>query len=318
MKRKHIILASVGVLLLGVAARATVGFTPTSHAVEPAHFGTASSTSALEAVIDQPGPVTVEAVVGADWAVPLSGLINLQNPKAVAAGLKDRDEPIVVQFHAIHHPTRGLYIVDTGIERALRDDPRHSALGDGLASKFMHLEKLKVRTTTSDWIASHGTPAGVLLTHLHADHVSGMRDVPNDVPVYVGPGEVAARSTLNWFVRPVTDAALEGKAPLRELSFSPDPDGRFDGVLDVFGDGTVWALWVPGHTVGSVAYIARTPNGPVLMTGDACHTSWGWKNDVEPGSFSDDPKRSVKSLQRLEDLVARHHVDVRPGHQALD
>jgi len=89
-------------------------------------------------------------------------------------------------------------------------------------------------------------------------------------------------------------------------------------VLDVFGDGTVWALAVPGHTPGSTAYLARTPTGPVLLVGDACHTAWGWENGVEPGKFSADLPKSADSLARLKRLVARHpEIDVRLGHQAL-
>jgi N-acyl homoserine lactone hydrolase len=319
MKRTQLVLLGLGILTVAAASRAAIGFNPTSHAALVADLGAASSSSAMESVIDTPGPVTVETVVGADWAVTRAGLVNLDDPKARAAKLTDGDEPIVVQFHAIHHPTRGTFLVDTGVERALGEDPKKSAFGDSaLVSKFMHLEKMKVRTDTATWIASHDKPAGVLLTHLHMDHVSGMRDVPNDVPVYVGPGEARSRTTLNYFVRPITDAALEGKGPLRELAFRSDPNGAFDGVIDLFGDGTVWAIWVPGHTEGSVAYVARTPKGPVLLTGDACHTAWGWKNGVEPGSFSENRAKSRESLDRLEKLAARHPgIDVRPGHQAL-
>ena len=87
-------------------------------------------------------------------------------------------------------------------------------------------------------------------------------------------------------------------------------------MLDVFGDGSFWAIWVPGHTAGSTAFVARTPNGPVLFTGDACHTTWGWQNGVEPGTFSEDQPKSAVSLSRLEKLVERHpHIDVRVGHQ---
>jgi N-acyl homoserine lactone hydrolase len=87
-------------------------------------------------------------------------------------------------------------------------------------------------------------------------------------------------------------------------------------VVDVFGDQTVWALLVPGHTDGSTAYLVRTPHGPVLLTGDACHTTWGWDHGVEPGSFSSDQKRSRVSLDRLRALVARHpSIEVRVGHQ---
>lgn len=99
--------------------------------------------------------------------------------------------------------------------------------------------------------------------------------------------------------------------------FAPDVDGAFDGLLDVFGDQTFWAIHVPGHTAGSTAYLARTTTGPVLLTGDACHTIWGWEHGVEPGSFSSDRAQSASSLARLRRFVAKHPtMDVRVGHQA--
>jgi glyoxylase-like metal-dependent hydrolase (beta-lactamase superfamily II) len=301
-------------LVLGAA-----GCHPTSHAHTPAALGEARSTADLEAVVDQPGPLAVETVIGADWAVDRSGLINLDNPVARAAGLTDGPEPIYVAFHAVRHPTRGTFLVDTGIERALRDDPEHAATSGTVLARFMHLERLHVRTDTAGWIADQKAPvAGVFLTHLHLDHVTGMRDVPAGTPIYVGPGEATESGVLNVFVRPVVDAALEGKGALRELSFSPDPSGAFEGVLDVFGDGTFWALHVPGHTPGSTAFLARTPSGPVLLTGDACHTAWGWEHGVEPGTFSDDRPKSAVSLTRLRRFVARHPgLEVRLGHQSL-
>jgi glyoxylase-like metal-dependent hydrolase (beta-lactamase superfamily II) len=123
---------------------------------------------------------------------------------------------------------------------------------------------------------------------------------------------------MNLFEKGVYDAALEGKAPLAQVSFAPDPDGRFAGVSDVFGDGSLWAIWAPGHTPGSTAFLARTPKGPVLLTGDACHTAWGWQHGVGPGTFSDDVAQSAASLERLEALVARHRgIEVRLGHQEL-
>jgi glyoxylase-like metal-dependent hydrolase (beta-lactamase superfamily II) len=291
---------------------------PTNHAAVPASLGVARASAALEAVVDQPGPVTVETVLGADWAVDRAGLINLDSPKAKAAGLASGDEPIVVVFHAVHHPTRGLYLIDTGVERALRDDPDHAALR-GIAASVLGLGKMKVRTDTASWIAAQHEPVrGVFLTHLHTDHVSGMRDVPASAIVYTGPGEASEKGALNVFVRGITDDALEGKGPIQEWPFAPETGGAFDGVVDVFGDGSFWAIHVPGHTEGSTAYVARTPNGPVLFTGDACHTAWGWKNDVEPGWFSADKPRSAQSLARLEAFAARHPaMEVRLGHQIL-
>src|SRR5450432_4044390 len=136
------------------------------HASEAARLGTPSSAQALEAVIDQPGPITVETVVGADWQVDRSGLINLQHPKARAAGLVDGPEPIQIFFHALRHPTRGLFLVDSGVEDALVNDREHAALR-GMLAKAAHVELLKVHTSTGAWLKTHAqTPNGVFLTHL--------------------------------------------------------------------------------------------------------------------------------------------------------
>jgi glyoxylase-like metal-dependent hydrolase (beta-lactamase superfamily II) len=306
--------------LAGVTtAVALAGCRPTAHPVAPAALGTARSSADLEALLDEPGPITVETVVGADWQVDRGGLINLEHPKAVAAGLEDGPEPIQVYFHAVRHPIHGLYIIDSGIERALRDDPDNAAIR-GMVASFMNIDAMRFGTDTASWLERQAQPpAGVFLTHLHLDHVSGMPDVPRGTPIYAGPGETADTSPLNVFVQPVIDRALAGHAPIEEWQYAPDAGGKFAGVIDVFGDGSLWALSVPGHTSGSTAYLARTPEAPVLFVGDASHTAWGWNHDVEPGTFSHDAPESVTSLARLRTFVAEHpQIRVKLGHQPLE
>ena len=288
------------------------------HATQRSTLGVARSTNDLIAVIDQPGIVEVETVTSSIWAVPRENLINLKNPIAQRAGLHKGLEPIEVDFHVIRHPTRGRYLVDTGAERALRDHPRQAAVS-GLVAAYLHFGTMNVVTPLADWLAAHdkeGPIRGVFLTHLHPDHISGMVDVPRDTIVYTGPGELGAKLSHNLFLQSVNDRALAGKPPVEEWPFAPDSSGRFAGVVDVFGDGQVWALLVPGHTRGSTAFIVRTPRGPVLLTGDACHTRWGWDHGVEPGPLSDDIPASLLSLQRLRAFAAEHpNMEVRPGHQ---
>ena len=308
---------SIRLLLLSLAG-ALSGCAVTTHATMHGTLGVSRRSADLLAVIDQPGPLEVETVNSADWAVPRSGLINLDNPIAREAHLQDGDEPIQVFFHVVHHPTRGTFLIDTGIERALRDDPADAA-PSGIIKQFMHLEKLKIHVPLADWIARQPSPpASVFMTHLHLDHVGGMPDVPRGTPIYIGPGEGSSQAFLNLFALGTTDRALAGQATLQEWPFRPDADGRFDGVIDVFGDGSLWALQVPGHTTGSTAFLARTTKGPVLFTGDTCHTSWGWNHGVEPGSFTADHAKNMESLRRLKQLVAEHPaIDVRLGHQYL-
>jgi glyoxylase-like metal-dependent hydrolase (beta-lactamase superfamily II) len=118
------------------------------------------------------------------------------------------------------------------------------------------------------------------------------------------------------FVQGSTNTLLAGKQALQEWPFQPDPQQQFDGVVDVFGDGSLFAISVPGHTAGSTAYLVRSTQGPVLLTGDASHTRWGWDNGVEPGDFTRDNDANLRSLQQMKALVARYpQIDVRVGHQ---
>lgn len=309
----RLVLGAALFTLLGVG-----GCQLTSHPVEDARLGVSRPASALSRVVDVPGPVEVETVIGADWEVPLSGLVNLDHEKSRAAGLVDEPEPIQVYFHALRHPERGLFLVDTGVERALGSEDEEAAI-QGIVAYFMNTDQLKIQQDTAGWLAREDIPpAGVFMTHLHLDHVSGLPDVPASTPVYAGPGETEGRSLENLVVGPNITRALEGKGPIREWQYEAEAGAPFEAVLDVFGDGFVWAIHVPGHTPGSTAYLVRTPRGPVLLVGDASHSAWGWKNGVEPGTFSSDQPRSAESLARLRKFTARHPgIDVRLGHQPL-
>jgi glyoxylase-like metal-dependent hydrolase (beta-lactamase superfamily II) len=243
-------------------------------------------------------------------------LLNLSSPAAKEAGLKDRDEPIQVYAHLLKHPQRGNFLVDTGVSKKLVDDPGKEGL-NWLVQKVMHTEKLQLKKSIAEILQGmDGKLSGVFLTHMHIDHISGMPDIPNDVPLYIGAGESTATSFKNMFVRGATNQLLQDKQPLQEWHFQPDPQNKFEGIIDVFEDGSVFAISVPGHTPGSTAFLIRTTHGPVLLTGDTSHTRWGWEHTVEPGDFTEDNERNLKSLKSLKELVVRHpQIEVRLGHQ---
>ncbi|MGY8663423.1 MBL fold metallo-hydrolase [Bradyrhizobium sp. UFLA05-109] len=306
-----------GLLFIGaLAIVALSACAQTSHPTQHAGLGKPVSSSAMETLIDKPGPIEVETVASADWVADLSGLLNLKDPQAVQAGLTDHEEPIQIYTHLVKHPTEGFYMVDTGVSKRFVEDPKSLGVG-WVVRNFAKLDKMQVRQDPLSIIKSEGAPLkGVLMTHLHLDHISGMPDIPNDVPFYTGPGEAGEKKFENVFVEGMENAFFEGRPAIQEFQFTKDPDGTFKGVIDVFGDGSLFAILTPGHTAGHVSYLARTPTGPVLLTGDACHTRWGWEHGVEPGSFTFDREEERKSLLALRALSERHpKMIVKLGHQ---
>lgn len=270
----------------------------------------------MEKLISKPTKVELSTIESASWSVPLSGLINFKNYVSEKAGLLDRDEPIKVFAHVIHHPKFGYFLIDTGVSEKFKDNP--SSLGiSWLVKKNMHLEKMKIQKSTAQILIELPEKInGVFFTHLHLDHISGMPDIANDIPLYIGKSESTEKYFINMFVKHSTDNILNSKASLHEWEFSKNPNDTFEGIIDIFSDHTVFALSVPGHTSGSTAYLVRTINGPVLITGDTCHTLWGWQNSVEPGDFTRDQSKNRESLIKLKKMVEKFpEINVRLGHQ---
>jgi glyoxylase-like metal-dependent hydrolase (beta-lactamase superfamily II) len=99
----------------------------------------------------------------------------------------------------------------------------------------------------------------------------------------------------------------------------PAIDG-FEGTFDVFGDGAVIAVPMPGHTPGSTAFLVRGKGGVTwLFSGD---TTWTYRGVEIPAHksirmFDSDLVSLSTSIGRLHALLI-HRPDVRvvPAHDA--
>lgn len=147
----------------------------------------------------------------------------------------------------IRHPTRGNWLIDTGVS------PR---LGLGWSRLFLALTRLHMIA----WKPSVPV-SGVLLSHWHLDHVGGLLDFPH-LPLMVSRVGFEAAYQIK---RPVWLSELwqliagyqQGLLPqdislrthwLEDLPLVP-VSSEFQG-RDLFGDGSVMAVPLPGHAAG--------------------------------------------------------------------
>lgn len=256
------------------------------------------------AALGQNNQVEFTRIASADWQVPLSGLVNLNHPKAKQAKLVDKNEAIKIFAYHLKHPTQGDYLIDTGVSQALYDDPSQFGINDMLQSLFGFAE-LSMEQSTQAYLSSQNIQQvdGVFLTHLHLDHVTGLPDINQNAPIYVGNNEGQSRYWMNVATQHVINSLLKGRPALQQWQGE---------IVDIFNDGSAFALHMPGHTPGSTAYLVNAQTGPVLVVGDVSHTQWGWDNQVKPGHFTRDQEQNQTSLQQLK-LLAKQLKQQYPG-----
>jgi glyoxylase-like metal-dependent hydrolase (beta-lactamase superfamily II) len=106
---------------------------------------------------------------------------------------------------------------------------------------------------------------GVLLTHAHWDHASGLPEFPG-VPVLVTHEERKFVDDGGWITAVARSA--EG-ARYEEYDFEGGPYLGFPRSHDVYGDGAIVVVPAPGHTPGSVIVFLTLASGKrYAMLGD--------------------------------------------------
>ena len=141
------------------------------------------------------------------------------------------------------------------------------------------------------------TPAAVLLTHSHFDHIlgiPGLRERWPELPVYCHPADIPEELSQTTFGMTLPTVAAFG-------NITPYTEGDTVAV----GPLAVRVLHTPGHTKGSV--VLETEN--VLFTGDTLFRGSMGRTDLPGGSYSE----IMASLARLGRLEGDYQVC--PGHE---
>lgn len=155
----------------------------------------------------------------------------------------------------VHHP-KGDLLFDAGFGRKLEEH-----------TKTMPWLMRQITTYTGghpvgDQMASSGyrtdNLAGVVLTHAHWDHVSGLDSLPPNVSVWVSHAErsfISSRTPMTALINSFENVNY------KEYRFDGGPYLGFPSSFDVWGDGSIVLVPAPGHTPGSIIVFINLPSG---------------------------------------------------------
>lgn len=168
-----------------------------------------------------------------------------------------------------------LILLDTGLGSRFEDELKPSRYrGNRLFNRFvMRTEFDPSRDPLLRQLPAHGYDVSAvkyaILSHLHWDHASGMRDFPH-ARFVVGGKEWDAATAPDSHRHAYVREQYDGRASLHLERVSTVPGRSFLGFpdsIDLFGDGRFVLVDLPGHTPGSIGIFVTLPSGRRFLWG---------------------------------------------------
>ena len=148
------------------------------------------------------------------------------------------------------------------------------------------------------------------ISHYHDDHTGQAKHFPN-AKLIIGKGDWDALKTS-------TNPSLkDAQNQLVHWLKGPGKAAPVTGDSDIFHDGSILMLAMPGHTPGHSALLVRLASGPVLLSGDQYHFTENMKNRGVP-SFNTNRADTLASHDRFDRIVANLGAKVVIQHEPAD
>lgn len=304
-----IVAAAIAVLVAGLFA-----FQPPHPTRKPTSFQKADAAS-WDEVFAAPQPIRVKTLDTGVVHFPKELLLNADHP--TMDSFEDDGSSLRVFAHLVRHELHGDVLIDTGLDEIYATEPMGHMRGTGrlvmglLGLSFSQSPGEDVHTQLRN---ANADVAAIYFTHLHSDHATALPTFDASLPLYVGAEE------LDDLGHRLNHGLVDDTRVVQELNFDNavvlEPLGP---AIDVFADGSFWAVSTPGHTTGHVSYLINGSDGPVLLTGDACHMRWGFEHGVGPsGATAETTGQAQASLDAILAFSKRYpDVKIVLGHQTL-
>lgn len=191
---------------------------------------------------------------------------------------------------------------DTGLPAAMKGKPIDPKAPMDATVTATIVEQLAAVGVKPEQISMIG------VSHYHFDHVGQAAAFPG-ATLLIGKGDF--------------DALKAGAPGTSKLPLAPWIDGTaksdpVSGDKDVFGDGSVTMLDLPGHTPGHHGLLVHLAGkGNVLLTGDVAHFQENYDSDGVPG-FNTNRADSIAAIERFKGLARNLKATVIIQHDPRD
>jgi len=232
--------------------------------------------------------------------VHMDACLNLDPASPSQAGCDHKPRDLAVLVHWIQHPRFGDFLIDAGFDDSFAKRPPY-----GNYTEAMRLFNWVNGVTNRQQL---GEDLSAQLTRLNT---AGVPALEPETEFVFGKAEAS------FLARAAVANHFSGKSRFVTIDFSAAPTmAPLGPCVDLFGDGSLWAISVPGHTDDDIAYLINAPK-PVLLTGDASHFGWAFKNGVAPRGWNKSgTTRGYKSLELLRAFAGAYPaVRVVYGHE---
>ncbi len=178
--------------------------------------------------------------------------------------------------------SKGKILVDTGWSREMSPDGVYNRSAQirhmSLPLYFVNQGEIAKGEAVHEQLRRLGIDPGeldyVLLTHLDCDHASGLKQVRTAKRILVSTDEVACAKKYKARYA----ASMWKNVPLTEFSFEDTGIGPAGKSYDLFGDGAIRLISIPGHSNGLFAVQITNDQGKyVLLYSDGGYASKSWQ-----------------------------------------
>ena len=257
--------------------------------------------------VQTPG-VSVEVVHFADLKTPYGYVYRSAGGPLTRlwAGLRAGPDALAAPCLAflIRHPD-GPVLIDTGLH-----PDAHADLGEdfGFLMRLLFRDLRPVGPPFGDQLDELGVAPEevklVVMTHLHVDHTSAMRLLPNAEFVCTRQEWEAAhrpRAAAKGYV--AKHLPSDDRVRFVDLVHDGVRHGALSRTVDLMGDGSIRLAWTPGHTPGHMSVLVRTGDqGDVLLAGDAAYSCRSVEENILP-MLADDDDASLRSMGELREFI---------------